>query len=67
MLTNLGVYPRSMVSLAGEDSNILPTTPCIAALAVFQLGVALLLRPAAQRWLARRGRGRAPSPSTPWP
>jgi hypothetical protein len=54
VLTNLGVYPRSMVSLAGEASNILPTTPCIAALAVFQLGVALLLRPVAQRWLARR-------------
>ena len=54
LLTNLGVYPRSMVSLAGEDSNILPTTPCIAALAVFQLGVAMLLRPAALRWLARR-------------
>jgi hypothetical protein len=54
LLTNIGVYPRSMVSLAGETSNILPTSPCIAALAVFQLGVALLLRPAAQRWLAGR-------------
>jgi hypothetical protein len=59
VLTGLGVYPRSMVSLAGEESNILPTTPCIAALGVFQLGVALLVRPAAQRWLARRGPWRA--------
>jgi fucose 4-O-acetylase-like acetyltransferase len=54
VLTNLGVYPRSMVSLAGESSNILPTTPCIAALAVFQLGIAMLVRPAALRWLAHR-------------
>lgn len=54
VLTNLGVYPRSMVSLAGEGSNMFPTTACIAALAVFQIGVALLLRPVAERWLARR-------------
>ncbi len=54
VLTNLGVYPRSMVSLAGEDSNMFPTTACIAALAVFQLGLVLLLRPFAQRWLAGR-------------
>jgi hypothetical protein len=54
VLTSLGTYPRSMVSLAGEGSNILPTTPCIAALGIFQLGVALLLRPAATRWLAGR-------------
>ena len=55
LLTNLGVYPRSMVSVTGEGSNMFPTTACIAALAVFQLGVALLVRPLALRWLARRG------------
>jgi hypothetical protein len=54
-LTALGPYPRSMVAVRGEGvSNLLPTTACVAALAVFQLGVALLLRPALSRWLARR-------------
>lgn len=55
VLTNLGVYPRSMVSVRGEASNMFPTTTCIAALAVLQVGVVLLLRPAAERWLTRRG------------
>ncbi len=54
VLTNLGVYPHSMVSLAGESSNMFPTTPCIAALAVFQVGIVLLLRPSAEAWLAGR-------------
>ncbi len=55
VLTNLGVYPRSMVAVRGEDvSNMFPTTACIAALAVFQVAVAMLVRPAAERWLARR-------------
>jgi hypothetical protein len=55
LLTNLGPYPHSMVSLRGESSNLFPTSPCIAALAVFQLGVVWLLRPLATRWLQRRG------------
>ena len=42
----------------GESGNIRPTTACIAALAVFQLGLALLARPALERW-ARRRRWRA--------
>jgi hypothetical protein len=55
VLTNLGVYPRSMVAVRGEAvSNMFPTTACIAALAVFQAAVVMLLRPAAERWLARR-------------
>ena len=54
VLTNLGCYPRSMVSVRGESSNMFPTTACIAALAVLQVGLVLLLRPAAERWLARR-------------
>lgn len=55
VLTNLGVYPRSMVAVRGEAvSNMFPTTACIAALAVLQLGVVLLVRPAAERWLERR-------------
>jgi hypothetical protein len=54
VLTNLGAYPHSMVSVAGESSNIFPTSPCIAALALFQLGVVWMLRPLANRWLQRR-------------
>jgi hypothetical protein len=55
VLTNLGVYPRSMVAVRGEAvSNMFPTTACIAALAVFQVAVAMLVRPAAERWLAHR-------------
>ena len=54
VLTNLGVYPHSMVSLQGESSNMFPTTPCIAALAVFQVGIVLLLRNRAEAWLAGR-------------
>jgi len=55
VLTNIGVYSRSMVAVRGEAvSNMFPTTACIAALAVFQVAVAMLLRPAAERWLQRR-------------
>ena len=54
VLTNLGVYPRSMVSVEGEASNMFPTTSCIAVLAILQVGVVLLLRPAAERWLAKK-------------
>ncbi len=53
-LTTFGPYPRSMVSVAGEGSNMYPTTACIAALAVFQLGVAMLFRPVVGRWLQGR-------------
>lgn len=55
VLTNLGTYPRSMVSLQGESSNLFPTTPCVAALATFQLGLVLWLRPVVSQWLQRRG------------
>jgi hypothetical protein len=59
-LTTVGPYPRSMVAVRGEGvSNLLPTTLCIAALAVFQLGVALWLRDPLNRWLRRRGPWRA--------
>lgn len=55
VLTNIGVYPRSMVAVRGEAvSNMFPTTACIAALAVFQVAVAMLLRPAVERWLQKR-------------
>ena len=60
VLTNLGVYPRSMVAVKGEAiSNMNPTTACIAALAVFQLGVVMFVRPLLTRWLQRRAVWRA--------
>jgi surface polysaccharide O-acyltransferase-like enzyme len=54
-LTQFGPYSRSMVAVRGEDvSNMFPTTACIAALAVFQLGLVLLARAPLTRWLQRR-------------
>lgn len=45
-LTNTGLYPRSMVGVPGESiSNMAPPTLCILALCVFQIGVAMLVRP----------------------
>lgn len=59
-LTGPGPYPRSMVAVRGEAvSNMFPTTAGIAALAVFQLGLVLLVRPAAERALQSRGLWRA--------
>lgn len=52
-LTSVDPYIRSMVSLPGF-SHMNPTTLCIAVLALFQLGVAQLLRPWATRALQRR-------------
>ncbi|GAB2469626.1 acyltransferase family protein [Xylanimonas ulmi] len=55
-LTGLGPYSRSMVAVAGEGvSNMFPTTAPIVALAVFQLGLALLARPWLAAWLSRPG------------
>lgn len=57
VLTNLGVYPRSMVAVRGEAvSNMFPTTACIAALACLQLGVVVLAAPRLERWLRRSRR-----------
>jgi hypothetical protein len=51
----LPVYPRSMVATVGDElSHIYPTTVGIAALATFQLGVVLLLRPVLASWAQRR-------------
>lgn len=53
-LTNMGLYPRSMVGVPGEAiSNMGPPTLCIVALTVLQVGAALLLRPAALRAFER--------------
>ena len=41
-LTNMGLYPRSMVGVPGEElSNMAPPTLAIAALTIFQVGVLL--------------------------
>lgn len=56
-LTNMGLYPRSMVGVPGEEiSNMAPPTLAIAALTVFQVGVLLLARQAITDW-ASRGTG----------
>jgi uncharacterized membrane protein len=53
-LTSLPAYPPSMVATVGQErSNIFPTTATIAALALLQLGVILLLRRPVSRWLRR--------------
>lgn len=54
-LTNMGLYPRSMVGVAGEElSNMAPPTLAIAALSIFQIGVLLLLRDKILEWAQGR-------------
>jgi hypothetical protein len=51
--TNVGLYPRSMVATSTDAmSNLLPTTVPIAALALLQCGLLLMLRPRLESWLA---------------
>ncbi|HET7486668.1 MAG TPA: acyltransferase [Acidimicrobiales bacterium] len=53
-LTHLAGYPESMVGGVGEArSNMFPPSLAIVALAVWQFGLALSLRPVVDRWLAR--------------
>lgn len=59
VLTDLGPYPRSMVSLRGEGSNLFPTTAPVLALAVLQLGLVVLLRDRLAAWLERPAAWRA--------
>jgi hypothetical protein len=52
LLTNIGVYPRSMVGTDVERiSNMNPPTICIVALTFWLVGVAMLLRGRANQWL----------------
>jgi len=53
-LVQLETYPASMVGCcADEISNMAPPTVPILALGIGQVGLAMLLRPAMTRWLAR--------------
>ena len=54
LLTTVGGYERSMVTIPGRPSNMFPSTVCIAVLAVLQLGLVLSARPALERLAARR-------------
>ncbi len=49
------IYPLTMVPIAGTDApnNLAPPSAALIALGLIQLGIALLLRPALSRWLAR--------------
>ena len=63
VLTNIGLYPRSMVGVPGQAiSNMGPPTVCILALTVFQVGIVLLLRERVTTWLG----GPLPRRFTDW-
>jgi len=54
VLVNLGPYPGSMVGLGRDEfSNMDPPTIAIAALTLWEIGLAMLLRPVVSRWLQR--------------
>jgi fucose 4-O-acetylase-like acetyltransferase len=54
VLVGEGVYPASMVSMPGAPiSNMSPPTACLLALAVWQVGLAMLARPRVTAWLER--------------
>ncbi|MFC0588517.1 acyltransferase family protein [Novosphingobium aquiterrae] len=53
-LVHFGPYPVAMIGVPGSDlSNSMPPTLALLALGLTQTGVALLLEPAARRWLQR--------------
>ena len=54
ILTNIGIYPRSMVGTGIEKvSNMSPPTICILVLTFWLVGVAMLLRDPINRWLSK--------------
>ena len=53
-LTASSAWPASMVGLPGDRvSNMSPPSLCVVALTVWLVGLAMLLRPPASRWLQR--------------
>jgi hypothetical protein len=56
LLTTVGKYPVSLVGVPGQDrSNAQPPSLAMVALTLWLVGLVLLLRPAAERWMARPG------------
>ena len=56
LLTTVGGYPVSVVGVPGQDrSNAQPPSLAMVALTLWLVGLALLLRPAAESWMARAG------------
>jgi fucose 4-O-acetylase-like acetyltransferase len=56
VLTNVGVYPRSMIGTDVERvSNMNPPTACLAALTLWLVALAMLARPRVSAWLAKPG------------
>jgi hypothetical protein len=56
LLTTVGGYPVSLVGVPGQDrSNAQPPSLAMVALTLWLVGLALLLRPAAERWMSRPG------------
>lgn len=54
ILTNIGVYPKSMVGTGVDKiSNMHPPTLCIAVHSCWLIGAAMILRNTLNRWLAR--------------
>lgn len=53
VLTAAGGYGRSMVGVGGGRSNTFPPSLALVALGAWQFALALLLRPAVDRWLDR--------------
>jgi hypothetical protein len=53
VLTNIGVYPRSMIGTDVERiSNMNPPTACLLALTLWLVGLAMLARDPVRGWLA---------------
>ncbi len=68
VLTNIGVYPRSMLGTDAsffhlkaieETSNMSPPTLCIVALAFWQVGLTMFMRRPVSAWLQRERPWRA--------
>lgn len=54
ILTNIGIYPKSMVGTGVDKiSNMHPPTLCIAVHSCWLIGAAMILRNTLNRWLAR--------------
>jgi fucose 4-O-acetylase-like acetyltransferase len=59
LLTTVGGYPVSLVGVPGQErSNAQPPSLAMVALTLWLVGLALLLRPAALRWMGRPRVGR---------